>query len=160
MNKMIIEYASIYEDEIKKLLVELQEYLAKIDKERYSIVGKNYADEYFEKTIDDINKYKGKMYLYQENNEICGLVVGLINNDEIDTYDSKIPKRGRITELIVSSKYRKKGYGQTLLERMEQYLKSQGCEDILIGVYEYNENAIKFYEKNGYHTILKEMTKK
>ena len=42
----------------------------------------------------------------------------------------------------------------------EDYLKSVGCKDILLGVFAYNENAIKFYEKNGYHIRMLDMTKK
>ncbi|MBO5095282.1 MAG: hypothetical protein J6B98_00195 [Bacilli bacterium] len=26
-----------------------------------------------------------------------------------------------------------------------------GCEYVLVDVFAYNENAIKFYDKNGYH---------
>lgn len=100
------------------------------------------------------------MYLYKANEDIVGLVVGLINNEEISSYDYKAPKTERITELVVSSKYRQKGYGTILLKTMEQYLKSIGCQDILLGVFAYNENAIKFYKKNGYHTRLVEMIKK
>ena len=43
---------------------------------------------------------------------------------------------------------------------MEQYLNDNGCEDILLGVFGYNENAIQFYEQNGYHMRTKDMTKK
>ena len=32
--------------------------------------------------------------------------------------------------------------------------------DILIAVFAYNENAIRFYEKNNYHARLIEMTRK
>lgn len=156
---MIIEYDSKYDNEVKKLFIELQEYIVKIDKEHYNIIGTNYSEEYFSKTMDEIKKYKGKMYLYKKDNNICGLVVGLINNDERDTYDFKAPKRGRISELIVSNKYREQGYGKILLNSMEDYLKSEGCMDILIGVFAYNENAIKFYEKNNYHTRMIEMIK-
>ena len=38
------------------------------------------------------------------------------------------------------------------MQKMETYLKSIGCEYIFIDVFAYNENAIKFYEKQGYHT--------
>lgn len=61
---------------------------------------------------------------------------------------------------MISRKYRKKGYGKTLLNAMEKYLKSVGCMDILIGVFGYNNSAIRFYEQNGYHTRMIEMTKK
>lgn len=157
---MIIEYESKYDEEIKNLLVELQEHIVQIDKEHYNVIGNDYKNEYFNKTIEEIKKYNGEMYLYKENEEIVGLIVGLINNEEIDTYDFKAPKRGRISELVVSNKYRKKGYGKILLNSMENYLKSVGCLDILIGVFAYNDSAIKFYEKNGYHIRMTEMTKK
>lgn len=156
---MIIEYDSKYDEEIKNLLVELQEHIMKIDKEHYNIVENNYRNEYFNKTMDEIEKYNGKMHLYKENDKICGLVVGLINNEEIDTYDFKAPKRGRISELVVSNECRNKGYGKILLNSMENYLKNVGCIDILIGVFAYNDSAIKFYERNGYHTRMTEMIK-
>ena len=156
---MIIEYDEKYKEEVKDLLVELQEYIISIDKEKYNIITKEYRDNYFNKTMDEIYKYEGKMYLYKDNDKITGLIVGLINNLEESTYDFKCPKRGRITELVVSKHYRKSGVGSILLHSMEDYLKSVGCKDILLGVFAYNENAIKFYEKNGYHIRMHDMTK-
>ena len=157
---MIIEYDEKYKEEVKDLLVELQEYIISIDKEKYNIITKEYRDNYFNKTMDEIYKYEGKMYLYKDNDKIIGFIVGLINNLEESTYDFKCPKRGRITELVVSKHYRKSGVGSILLHSMEDYLKSVGCKDILLGVFAYNENAIKFYEKNGYHIRMHDMTKK
>ena len=154
---MIIEYDEKYKEEVKDLL---QEYIISIDKEKYNIITKEYRDNYFNKTMDEIYKYEGKMYLYKDNDKIIGLMVGLINNLEESTYDFKCPKRGRITELVVSKHYRKSGVGSILLHSMEDYLKSVGCKDILLGVFAYNENAIKFYEKNGYHIRMLDMTKK
>ena len=155
---MIIDYNKKYDEDIKQLLLELQEHITTIDKEKYSVITKNYKSEYFKSTMDEIEKYRGKMFLLQENSEIIGLIVGLINNEEINNYDFKAPKRGRITELVVSKQYRNKGYGKLLLNKMEEYLKRQGCKDILLGVFAYN-TAIKFYEKNGYHQRTIEMTK-
>lgn len=157
---MIIDYNSKYDEEIKSLFVELQEHIMKIDKEHYNIVGNNYGEEYFSNTMDEIEKYKGKMYLYKEDDKIVGLVVGFINNEEIDTYDFKAPKRGRINDIVVSKKYRSKGYGKALLNAMEEYLKSVGCKDILMGVFAYNDSAIHFYEMNGYHVRMIDMIKK
>lgn len=156
---MIVEYDYKYTEEIKNLIVELQEHIVELDKEHYNVIGNNYRDEYFNKTLYEMEKYNGKMYLFKEDEKICGMVVGLINNDKIDTYDFKAPKRGRISELVISSKYRKKGYGKILLNSMENYLKSVGCEDILIDVFAYNDTAINFYQKNGYHIRMMEMIK-
>lgn len=157
---MIIEYDEKYKEEVKDLLVELQEYIVSIDKEKYNIITKEYRGNYFNKTMDEIYEYEGKMYLYKDNNKIIGLIVGLINNLEECTYDFKSPKRGRITELVVSKYHRTNGVGSILLHSMEEYLKSVGCKDILLGVFAYNETALKFYEKNGYHIRMLDMTKK
>lgn len=157
---MIIEYNTIYDEDIKNLLVELQEHIANIDKLGYNILTPKYREDYFKETMDEVNKYQGKIYLYQENNKIIGLIIGLINNEEEQDSGFKVPKRGRISELIVSKNIRGKGIGTKLLNKMTEYLKHQNCQDILIGVFGYNEEAIKFYERNGYHTRMIEMTKK
>lgn len=154
---MIIEYDSKYDEQIKDLLVELQQYLADMDIEGYNIVGNGYREQYFIKTMEEVKKSNGKILLYKDNEKIVGLVVGLINNDETDRYDFKAPKRGRITELIVDKEYRGKQIGKQLLDAMKEYLKSVKCEKILIAVFGYNESAIKFYEKNGYHIRMIDM---
>ena len=74
---MIIEYNEKYKEEVKDLLIELQEYIVSIDQEKYNIITKEYRDKYFNKTIEDINKYEGKMYLYKDNNKIIGLIEDL-----------------------------------------------------------------------------------
>ena len=157
---MIIEYEKKYDENIKDLLVELQEHIVNIDKERYNIITPTYREEYFKKTMEEIKKYEGKMFLYKENNEILGLVVGLINNEETKEYDFQAPKRGRVSELVVTKKIRSKGIGKKLLDKITQYFKENNCKDILIAVFAYNENAIRFYEKNNYHARLIEMTRK
>ena len=154
---MIVGYNSIYDEDIKNLLVELQQYLADIDKEGYNIVGENFREEYFKKTINEVRKNNGKILLYKDNEKIVGLIVGIVNNEEMSRCDFKVPKRGRITELVVSKEHRGKHIGKQLLDKMQDYLKSIGCEKILIAVFGYNEKAIKFYNKNGYHMRMMDM---
>ena len=57
-----------------------------------------------------------------------------------------------VSELIVSKNARSMGIGKQLMQKIETYLKSIGCEYIFIDVFAYNENAIKFYDKLGFHT--------
>lgn len=156
---MIIDYNLKYEESVKDLLVELQEHISDIDLEGYNRTTSEYRTKYFDKTMQEVKEYEGKILLYKEDEQIVGLVIGLINNEAEETYDFKAPRRGRITELVVSKNIRSKGIGTKLLNAMESYLNSQGCKDILLGVFGYNDKAIKFYEKNGYHTRMIEMTK-
>ncbi len=157
---MIIQYDNSYEEEVRDLLCELQDYIVSIDKEKYNIRTEEYREKYFKKTMEEISKYQGRMLLYKKENKIVGLVVGLINNDPIDSYDFVVPKRGRITELVVTESARKQQIGKALLDAMEQFLKNKGCEDILLGVFAYNLQARSFYEKNGYHERMIECSKK
>lgn len=157
---MIIEYEPKYEEEVKDLLVELQEHIVSIDKEKYNIINPEYRDKYFDETIEEVNKYQGLILLAKENEQIIGMIIGLINNDETYEYDFKAPKRGRISELIVSKNSRTNGTGSKLLQAMEEHLRADGCEDVLIGVFGYNDLALEFYNKQGYHTRMVEMTKK
>lgn len=159
MMLMIIEYDSMYDEDIKDLLVELQKHISDIDKDGYNILTDDYRDLYFKKTLEEIEAWKGKIFLYKEDERIVGLIAGVINNYAIDNYDFKAPMRGRVTELVVSSSVRSKGIGKKLLLKMEEYLKSIGCHDVLLGVFCYNTRAISFYEANGYHSRTTDMIK-
>lgn len=146
----LIDYNQKYDEDIKDLLVELQEYIVSIDKDGYNIITDKYREAEFKKTIKEVNDFEGKMVLAIENDKAIGLIVGLINNNEENNYEFRAPKRGRITELIVSNKCRSKGIGKQLMDAMENYFKSVGCKAILIEVFAYNGNAKNFYYKRNY----------
>ena len=111
--------------------------------------------------LDEVKKNNGKCYLYVENNKAIGLIMGIITEySDYDYLDYKCPKRGEITELIVTNKIRSKGIGQALINRMEDYFKSVGCEYIIVDVFAYNDIGKKFYTKNNYHTRMETMIKK
>ena len=148
----IIEYEDKYLEDVKDLLTELEEYLVSIDKDNLDQVHPEYHDKMAILDLDEVNKYNGKCYLAIENDKAIGLIMGMVPDyDEYDYLDYKCPKRGIITELIVTKKTRSKGVGQQLMNKMEEYFKSVRCEYVLVDVFAYNEPAIKFYDKKGYH---------
>jgi len=154
---MIIDYIPKYDEEVKDLLVELQHHISNIDKEGYNVVGQCFRDKYFEKTMQNVFDNNGKIMLYLEDDKVVGLIIGIIYNEQIETFDFCAPKRGRITELIVNRGYRGRGIGKELLMKMMSYLKSIDCQKILISVFGYNESALKFYKENGYHIRMIDM---
>jgi ribosomal protein S18 acetylase RimI-like enzyme len=155
---MIINYEDKYQEEVKCLLEELQKYIVSIDKEKYNIITSEYKELYFAKTMKEVEENQGKILLIKDDNKIVGLVIGLIDEPH-DEYDFKTPRRGRITELIISKACRSKGYGNMLLTAMEEYLKSNGCKAILIEVFGYNDLAFNFYNKHGYNTRMYDVIK-
>ena len=148
----IIEYEEKYLEDVRDLLTELEEYIVSIDKDELDQVHPEYHEKMALVDLDEINNNDGICYLAIENNKALGLIMGTIPTyDEYDHLDYKCPKRGIITELIVTSKIRSNGVGQTLMDKMEEYFKFNNCEYVLVDVFAYNENAINFYNKKGYH---------
>lgn len=154
-NMNIIEYEKSYLEDVKNLLVELEEYIISIDKDNLDQVHPEYRDKMAVIDLEKINNYNGKCYLAIENNSVVGLIMGCIHPyDEYDYLDYKCPKAGEVTELIVSQDARSRGIGQLLLNSIEKYFKKVGCEYVLIDVFAYNEKAINFYEKHDYHARM------
>lgn len=151
----VIEYEDKYLDDVRDLLVELEEYIVSIDKDNLDRVHSEYREKVVLIDLEEVRKYNGKCYIALDDDKVVGMIMGTIPlYDEYDYLDYKCPKRGRISELIVSKNVRSKGIGNRLLNEMEKYFKSQDCEYVLIDVFAYNENAIKFYNKNNYHTRM------
>ena len=148
----IIEYEDKYLEDVRDLLTELEEYVLSIDKDELDQLHPEYHEKMAVVDLEEVKNYNGKCYLAIENGKAIGLIMGTIPPyDEYDYLDYKCPVRGEITELIVTSKTRSKGVGQALMNKLEEHFKSVGCEYILVDVFAYNENGIKFYDKQGYH---------
>ena len=148
----IIEYEEKYLEDVRNLLTELEEYIVSIDKDELDQVHPEYHEKMALVDLNEINNNDGICYLAIENNKALGLIMGTIPTyDEYDYLDYKCRKKGIITELIVTSKIRSKGVGQALMDKMEEYFKFNNCEYVLVDVFAYNENAINFYNKKGYH---------
>ena len=148
----IIEYEEKYLEDVKDLLVELEEYILTIDKDNLDTLHPDYRDKMAILDLDEVKENNGKCFLAVENDKAIGLIMGIvITHDENDYLDYKCPKQGEITELIISKNIRSRVIGQQLMQKMEDYFKSINCEYVLIDVFAYNESAINFYNKQGYH---------
>ena len=151
----VIEYEDKYLEDVRDLLVELEEYIVSIDKDELDQLHPEYREKMALIDLEEVKNNNGKCYLAIEKDKAIGLIMGTIPPyDEYDYLDYKCPKRGKITELIVTSKIRSKGVGQLLINKMEEYFKSVGCEYVIVDVFAYNENAINFYNKKGYHSRM------
>ena len=148
----IVEYEEKYLDDVRNLLTDLEEYLVSIDKDDLDQVHPEYREKMALNDLKKIEENDGKCYLAQHDNKVVGLIMGIVSPYEpYDYLDYKCPKCGDIIELIVSSNARLSGVGSMLMEKMESYFKSVGCEYVKVDVFAYNNIAIKFYEKKGYH---------
>ena len=148
----IIEYKEEYLEDVKDLLVELEEYIISIDQDNLDQIHPEYRDKKAIFDLEEVKNNNGKCFIAIDNNAVIGLIMGIIRKyEEYDYLDYKCPKQGIITELIVSKSIRSNGVGQLLIKRMEEYFKNLGCEYILVDIFGYNDNALKFYYKQGFH---------
>ena len=152
----IIEYNSQYDEQIKDLLVELQNYLIDIDDWHTQVMLPEYREENFQMDMRKVNNQEGKIFLAIENDLIVGLIMGIVEEkDEIDKLTNDCAKTGSVIELIVKNDIRGSGIGKTLLEQMEKYFKNINCKRINIEVFGPNKRGLNFYEKNDY--IVRDM---
>ena len=157
----IIEYEEKYLEDVRDLLLELEEYILSIDKDNLDQLHPEYREKMAILDLKAVQDFSGKCYLaINEDDKAIGLIMGTIPPyDEFDYLDYKCPKRGEITELIVTSKIRSNGVGQELINKMELYFKSVGCKYVIVDVFAYNEIGKKFYNKKNYHTRMETMIK-
>lgn len=105
-------------------------------------------DEKYLKMIDDeFNKYANKnnvvcdyvsfSFVAKENNNIVGIITGHSYYKEI-----------HISDLIVLEQYRNKKIGSKLIEKVEEYYKNKGFENINLTTYDFQ--APKFYQRCGF----------
>lgn len=161
MNIDIIEYEDKYLEDVRDLLVELEEYIISIDKDELDQLHPEYREKMALLDLDEVNKSNGKCYLAIDNNKVVGLIMGTIPEyDEYDYLDYKCPKRGEITELVVTNKIRSNGVGQLLIKKIEEFFKDNDCEYVIVDVFAYNDIGINFYNKKGYHSRMETMIKR
>lgn len=157
----IIEYEDKYLNDVKDLLVELEEYIINIDEDHLDRLHEEYRDKMAILDLEEVKNNDGKCYLVIENEKVVGLIMGCIfPYEKYDYLDYKCPKRGEITELIVSKNIRSKGVGNLLMNKMEEYFKSKNCEYVIVDVFAYNHNAYNFYNKKGYHSRMQTLIKR
>lgn len=148
----IIEYEEKHLEDVRDLLVELEEYIISIDKDNLDQIHENYRELMALRDLKEVKENNGKCFLAVIDGKVVGLIMGTIPQyGDFDYLDYKCPKRGVITELVVTKNTRSKGIGKELMKRIEEYFLAQGCEYVLIDVFAYNNKALDFYHKNGYH---------
>jgi len=160
-NVKIIEYEKKYIKDVRNLLVAQEQEISSMDKDELDRVHPDYRIKYTALELADMRKNNGKCYLAVESGEVIGLILGVIHRyDKYDYLDYKCPKRGRVLEIIVNKKARRRGIGNMLMNHLENYFRSQDCEYIIIEVLSYNKIAKAFYNYNNYHERTEVQIKK
>lgn len=62
-----------------------------------------------------------------------------------------------IDDLCVDENARRNGVGKMLINAAREYANEKNCRMLMLNVYEFNENAVLFYEKYGFKTRSRHM---
>lgn len=86
-----------------------------------------------------------------ENSEVAAFIILLVKT--IPDMPMIIPgKFVHVDDLCVNKAYRHKGIGRMLFEYVKTYAKSINAQSVELKVWEFNQDAVKFYESLGMST--------
>lgn len=107
----------------------------KLDENICKLINKGFTE--YDKTSDLSPNYKEFSFIAKENDEVAGILTGKCLHDEV-----------KISDLIVTEKFRKNGIGSKLLKSVEEYFSDKNYTSISLTTYDFQ--APKFYEKCGF----------
>jgi ribosomal protein S18 acetylase RimI-like enzyme len=135
-----------------KLVKEMTEYHLKFD-DFYKEVEEQKKD--FKKLLSKkIGKRDFKVLIAKEKGQILGHAIGFIRKAP---FFAKPKRIGHLMHLIVKEKYRRKGIGRMLFEKILEWFKERGIKHIELNVDSRNEIAISAYKKYGFFEFQKRM---
>jgi ribosomal protein S18 acetylase RimI-like enzyme len=89
-------------------------------------------------------------------------VIGVLFVNERKAPDSRLlnPRRYVLVDtLAVAEGWRSQGIGRTLMQKAEAWATERGISEIELSVWEFNQRALALYEKLGYRTTRRYMSK-
>ena len=160
---MKIKFKEYQKNDFKDLdrcMIQLQDFLLKIDPLKRLRRSSNYSPQYTNNVLEKVTKYDGVIFLVYDDKKIVGCIVGIIEKQSEKNLLECVPTRaGRIVELFVSSKYRSLGIGKKLMVKMEAFMRKKKCDVIRVEVFEPNTAAHNFYRKFDFQDRVIDMIK-
>ncbi len=142
---------------VRACAVALQDYERLIDPRMPG--GESIADEYMSNIFKQCKQYTGRLFVAEQQQEICGYVTVYTRyvSNEIEDGPREF---GYIGDLFVKSKFRDQGIGNQLLQYAEEHARREDVKEIMIGVMAANQAALKLYQKQGFVAYAMMLEKK
>jgi len=141
---------------VRACLVELQDFERSLDTRMPS--GAEIVDDYLPYMLNRCIQCYGKVLVAEINEEVAGFATILtkVKSEEIVEGDIEY---GLVSDLVVASKFRKRGIGKLLLEATEHYARVNKVRWLRIGVLAENHFADGLYDSMGFKKLYIEREK-
>ena len=111
--------------------------------------------EYYSGLIADENV---GLFVAEADGKLVGFVHAIVR--DTPAFPVFVPRRYAIVDgIVVKSEFQNRGTGRILMDKMQEWAIAKGAASIELNVYEFNETAISFYERLGYQTFSRRMSK-
>jgi ribosomal protein S18 acetylase RimI-like enzyme len=160
MRVKVREYQKSDRTAFVELMNELLDYIASVDNRKRLRRMPEFGKTHTRRLIRRVAKENGMICVAESDSKPIGVVVGTIVKQSKEDKLEHIPSKfGEVLELVVTAKYRGKGVGTMLMNKLEEYFKERGCDIMGVGVFALNKNAHRLYYKLGYEDRSYYMTK-
>ncbi|MGD8406029.1 MAG: GNAT family N-acetyltransferase [Anaerolineales bacterium] len=111
--------------------------------------------DYYLELIDNENT---GLFVAEMGEELVGFVKVIVR--DTPPIPIILPRRYAVVDsIVVKSGFQKHGIGRNLMDKMQEWAVEKGATSVELNVYEFNETAVSFYERLGYKTVSRKMSK-
>ena len=98
------------------------------------------------------------VFVAESGKQLVGFVHAIVR--DAPSLPIFVPRHYAVVDsIVVKSSYQNQGTGRNLMNKIRDWALTKGASSIELNVYEFNETAISFYERLGYQTLSRKMTK-
>lgn len=152
MNRRIREATKNDYDVVHQIQRQVHEIHTKERPDHYKMADTTLDKKYFINLIEGENT---KVFLLEEDQPIAYTILTIKHTEERPIL---IPKKVvYMDDFGVDHMYRGKGAGKIFFEKIVEFAKDIEADSLELGVWEFNENAIKFYESMNVKTKMRRM---
>lgn len=112
-----------------------------------------------EYVLDLITDETVGFFVAQIRERLVGLICVLIRESpEMPIFVRR--RYAQVDQVVVKEKFRRTGIGRALMEKAHDWAVAEAADSVELNVWEFNREAIEFYQRLGYETASRKMNKR
>ncbi len=143
-------------EKLKSIHKEVHDFHVRGRPDKYKPVDRSLEENYFRSMVEEET---GRVFIMEKEGEVKGfLFLRLKESPDRSTHVKQ--KQLFIEDIGISQAHQGIGLGKLLFEKAVEAAKEMGADSLELGVWEFNQDAIRFYEAMGMTTQVRRMEMK